>query len=77
MSQVVWKLCQLRAQLLEVVRFAVVGDDIPPVRAVHGLVAVAAQVHDGQPAVRDAAALVGVVALVVRAAVADGVAHGL
>ena len=67
---------KLLAQLQKVVGLAIIGDDIAPVGAEHGLVTVA-QVDDGQAAVGDAAALIGIVALLVRPPVADGVAHGL
>ena len=67
---------QLLPQRLKVIGLAVVGDDIAPIGADDGLPALF-QVDDGQPAVGDAAVLVGIVALAVRAPVADGLPHGM
>ena len=70
------QLLELGAQGLEVINFSVIGQNITPVGAGHGLVAVS-QVNDGQAAVGDGAVVIGIVALLVGATVNNGIAHGV
>src|SRR6185369_8906994 len=65
---------QLGAQRRVVVDLAVVGEDVAPVRAGHGLVA-AGDVHDREPAHAEAEVAVRVHTLVVGTTVDDRGAH--